>query len=273
MDLKTGSKGQEVIRLQRSLNLVNYLYSKSAILVADGDFGQKTKNKVCDYQRYNSLVPNGIVNRLVQRLLGIEILPGIDVSVYQGDIDWAKINDVHFVFAKASEGKSFRDPTLKANYTGAKSRGIPFGVYHFANYRSTYGIELENFLKAISKIGKMELPPVLDVEDPNHKLSPGQVLDWTLAWLASVEGQLGRKPIVYTGPGYFNKYLNGGKGLENYPLWVAHYGTMQPSVPKAWKQWDIWQWSGQEHIAGIDEDNHVDMNWIVPGGLQRLMAL
>jgi lysozyme len=269
MQLRIGSKGQEVIRLQKALNAMT---TSSQLLKIDGDFGLKTQKAVQEYQQYNKLFSNGIVDRITQKLLGIEIFRGIDVSVYQGDIDWAKINDVHFVFVKASEGKSFRDPTLKANYTGAKSRGIPFGVYHFANYRSTYGVELENFLKAISKIGKMELPPVLDVEDPNHKLLPKQVLDWTLAWLASVEGQLGRKPIIYTGSGYFNKYLNGGKGLEGYPLWIAHYGVMQPSIPKIWKEWDIWQWSGQEHIAGIAEENHVDMNWIAPGSLKGLMA-
>jgi lysozyme len=274
MELKIGSKGQEVIRLQKTLNVVNNLYSVTVPLKPDGDFGQKTRSKVIDYQRYNKLSTNGIADRFVQKLLGIEILPGIDVSVYQGKIDWSNVIDVEFVFAKASDGKSFRDPTLMTNYNGTRKINIlpptPFGAYHFATYRSTWRIELDNYLKAISKIGKMELPPVLDAEERHHNLKPKQILEWTLYWLDAVQKATGRLPVIYTYPSYFEEYLAGGKGLEKYPLWIAQYGVNQPTVPHIWKEWTIWQWSSQERIGGIKD--HVDANWIVPNGIKLLMS-
>lgn len=90
---------------------------------------------------------------------------GVDVSAYQGQIDWETLADqgLSFAFIKATEGSSFEDPRFRENWTGARSAGLRVGAYHFFSFDSPGASQAQNFIGAVQGFEGM-LPPVVDVE-------------------------------------------------------------------------------------------------------------
>jgi lysozyme len=108
-------------------------------------------------------------------------------------------------------------------------------------------------------IGTLEvgdLPPVLDVESTDG-LSPGQIADNIGVWLDTVEGALGRKPIIYTGSYFWNDNI-GSDAYVDHPLWIAHYTQNCPNLPEVWPDWTFWQYTSSGAVAGIN--GNVDRN-------------
>ncbi|MCV9947789.1 GH25 family lysozyme [Paenibacillus sp. BT-177] len=188
---------------------------------------------------------------------------GIDVSRYQGKIDWkaVKAGDISFAFIKASQGQRYVDPTFTANAKGARAAGVLLGAYHFVDATSVDAAKAEarHFAEVLEQVGggkTLDLPPVMDYENNPSKLSKTLISAVALAFLLELERLTGRKPIIYTGnafAGNFNASLGG------YPLWIARYSeTRVPSDTVTWKRWDIWQYSDSGKVAGII--GNVDMN-------------
>ncbi len=186
---------------------------------------------------------------------------GIDVSHYQGTIDWSKVApNVNFAFIKATEGSSLVDKNFKQNRTNAKLYGVPAGGYHFMRANAPLQAQIDNFLKAVGKLEPGELPPVLDVEIPEPwlKLSLKKRLELVHGWLKAVKKALGVDPIIYMSPS-FAQVLGNDPGLAAYPLWVAHYTkATKPTVPKPFPFWTFWQYSDKGTVAGIQ--GAVDVN-------------
>ena len=90
---------------------------------------------------------------------------GVDVSSYQGEIDWKTLSsqNLSFAFIKATEGSSFVDPCFDYNYEKAQKTDLRIGAYHFFSYDSSGEDQAENFISTVSKIDNM-LPPVIDLE-------------------------------------------------------------------------------------------------------------
>ena len=86
-------------------------------------------------------------------------------------------------------------------------------------------------------------------------------------WLAAIEGQTGRKPIIYTSTGTYPVNMT---TFAAYPLWVANYGASCPSMPLGWSTWHFWQYSSTGSVNGIDAGN-VDLDEF-NGTLAELMA-
>ena len=86
-------------------------------------------------------------------LVGRDAVRGVDVSQYQGEIDWDALaaQDVRFAYIKATEGSSYVDPRLAGNWAGAALAGIPAGAYHFFSFDSSGGTGLGS--SACSKVG------------------------------------------------------------------------------------------------------------------------
>ncbi|ASS66361.1 MULTISPECIES: GH25 family lysozyme [unclassified Paenibacillus] len=197
---------------------------------------------------------------------------GIDVSRYQGTIDWNRVasDGISFAFLKASQGVSYRDPQFLANVQGARAAGLAIGAYHFLDAESPAEAikEAQNLYSAITAVGgpdKFILPPVLDHESNPGKLSKAELTGVAKAFLLEIERLTGRKPILYTGNSFAGNF---SAELAAYPLWVARYSTAAPADVSGWSRWTFWQYSdgkdggtrpsGGRKVAGIA--GPVDLN-------------
>ncbi|MDP2341618.1 MAG: GH25 family lysozyme [Deltaproteobacteria bacterium] len=183
---------------------------------------------------------------------------GIDVSYYQGTIDWNRVaNDgVKYAFIRVSDGAGYRDSKFDANWRGAKAQGVLRGAYQY--FRSDEdAIRQADLLieKVGGRLGPGDLPPVIDVESTDGQ-SRATIVRKVKQWLDRVEDKLGVRPIVYTGPYFWQD--NVAADVDSHPLWVAHYGTSCPLVPPTWNRWTFHQYSSTGGVSGIG--GNVDMN-------------
>jgi GH25 family lysozyme M1 (1,4-beta-N-acetylmuramidase) len=203
-------------------------------------------------------------------------LPGIDVSHWQGDIDWSKVAATgrRFAFVKATDGNDFVDPMFSANVAGARSNGLRVGAYHFARPDPSKGDpkrEARHFVRTAGP-GPGHLLPVLDVET-QRSLDQQGVVRWIRNWVAEVRELTGVTPMVYTSPyGWMNR--TGDSPLvarDGAPLWVAHWGVSSPTVPaNNWEGqgWRVWQHTSDGSVWGIS--GRVDLDKAAGTTLGRL---
>ncbi|MCJ8269083.1 MAG: glycoside hydrolase family 25 protein [Psychrosphaera sp.] len=178
---------------------------------------------------------------------------GIDVSHYQGVIDWTVLgkSNLGFVFVKATGGNTYTDPHFHTNWHALRSQNMARGAYHFFYAADDGKTQAENFLKTLGKLKPTDLPPVLDVEIADHTDAKA-LLEGVLTWLETVEEQTKRRPIIYTGVSFGQQYLSDPK-LAKYPLWIADYGKKIEAIPAPWKDqsWSFWQYSQSGQSVGI----------------------
>ncbi|NUU74040.1 GH25 family lysozyme [Paenibacillus xylanilyticus] len=190
-------------------------------------------------------------------------IQGIDVSRYQGKIDWlqVKADKREFVFIKATEGQTYTDPKFAANVKGALSAGLLVGTYHFLRATSAEVAKAEaahyaKSLEAVGGVKALQLPPVMDYENNPGGISKAQINIVAKAFLTELERLTGVKPIIYTGNSFAGNF---DTGLSGYDLWIARYSnTKVPDDQPAWKTWDIWQYSDSGKVPGIT--GSVDLN-------------
>lgn len=196
---------------------------------------------------------------------------GIDISHYQGDIDWMKlslnqsaIHPIRFVFMKATEGGDLADDTFAQNFDSARAHGFIRGAYHFFNPQ-TDALKQADFFINTAKLDSGDLPPVLDIERVGRK-SKTELVRNLKVWLNKVESHYGVKPILYASHKFKTKYLDDSL-FNAYPYWIAHYYV--DSVKYTGK-WHFWQHTDVGSIEGIPEE--VDLN-VFNGTLQDLTNL
>ena len=180
---------------------------------------------------------------------------GIDVSYYQGKIDWSKVKamqeddvNVRFAFIKATEGMFNVDPYFQRNWREAPKAGIICGAYHYFRPKKSGEWQARFFLQTV-QFEKGDLPPVVDIEELNNVPASKMRIELQV-FLTYIEKKTGVKPIIYTGLSFYKDYLHGY--FDEYPLWVAHYHQPKLRVDKA--KWHFWQHSDKARISGI---NHV----------------
>lgn len=179
---------------------------------------------------------------------------GIDVSSWQGPVDWAAVRRSGrlFAFAKATEGQTFVDSTFAANRVGMAGAGMALrGIYHFARPdRNSAAAEASHFIRTVGPLGLGEVP-VLDLE---VAAGPG-VGDWAAEWLALVGKATGRTPILYSYESYL--YSVPTSRLTQYPLWLASYGANDGAIPRSspktdrWSRWTWWQYTSNAVVPGV----------------------
>ena len=181
---------------------------------------------------------------------------GIDVSRWQGDIDWSKVK-TDFCIMQAGYGRetSQKDICFDKNYAGCKSAGIPCGAYWYSYATSEDEARLE--AKACLEIIKgkqFEYPIYYDVEE-QRILSLGR--DKVSAIIKTFCGELER--AGYFVGIYMSAYPLGNLVSEDvrsrYAVWVAHYGVTKPVYQGAY---GVWQKSSTGTIPGIS--GNVDLN-------------
>ena len=184
---------------------------------------------------------------------------GIDVSHFQGDVNWVKIKEqnVAFAYAKATQGSSFVDPKFKENQKNTKKAGLKHGSYHFYLTNEDPVKQAEHYLNTIQDLDEGQMLPMLDLEQGGIKgtVVKDKFQRDVLLWLKTVEEKLGVRPIIYTNNPFSNEYLDHPE-FSNYHLWLAEYGVKEPRIPKTWqkKGWAIWQRSERGKLDGVHGD-------------------
>ncbi len=184
---------------------------------------------------------------------------GIDVSTWQGNISWqeAKKSGVSFAIIREGYGKKSPDQVdkkFKENYTGAKSVGIPVGVYHYSYAASKQDAvsEAQFCLENIKGL-QLEYPVCFDIEDPAMLvLSNRQRTDICDAFCKEIENA-GYYAMIYCNLNWINNYLCKEELLKKYDLWLAQWNVKSPSI-----NCGIWQKSESGKINGIK--GNVDLN-------------
>jgi GH25 family lysozyme M1 (1,4-beta-N-acetylmuramidase) len=184
---------------------------------------------------------------------------GVDVSSWQGSIDFSKVkaSGRRFVIAKASEGNTWTDATYAHNKSAAMSVGLKFTGYHFARPGTNAGDAVSEADHFVSVLGLKHgmLVPALDLEVTGG-LGITALQNWTKAFVGRVYSRLGVKPMIYTSPSFWQTYLGNTTWFSSngYRVWIANWGVSSPSVPAtswAGKGWTFWQYSDCGSVSGI----------------------
>ena len=199
------------------------------------------------------------------RKFGIKIprkyyLHGIDVSSYQGKIDWKKVAvmesdgiKVSFTFIKATEGVTLVDKYFQRNWRESKANGVIRGAYHYFKPLKS-GLWQAKFFMQTVNLEAGDLPLVIDVEE-NGDLSDAVLVANIKDFVDEVERKTKYKPVIYAGYRFYKDHLAGQ--FDDYPLWIAHYN--QPKLKLSDNtNWYFWQHADNAHIDDIR--GQVDMN-------------
>ena len=184
---------------------------------------------------------------------------GVDVSHYQGKIDWTKMHTIYnlypinFAFIRSTMGTSSIDETFEENWEGAKENNILRGAYHFYRPDENSTLQAQNFIAKV-KLKNGDLPPVLDIETLPKTQSMDRLVEGIKNWCKIVEEHYDVKPIVYTSDKYFEDYLQ--NHFEGYIIWIANYNFW---VQEMKGHWDFWQFTEKATIDGVKRYK-VDVN-------------
>ncbi|MBQ2511661.1 MAG: glycosyl hydrolase family 25 [Bacteroidales bacterium] len=175
---------------------------------------------------------------------------GIDVSKFQGTINWAKVakdSTVKFVYIKATEGTSIQDPYYRTNITKARKAGLLVGSYHLYSSKTTAYQQMANFRKVVKK-KEQDLVPVLDIEGHHVNRLNMERVDKLLELM---EKEYGVKPMIYTSEKLYKIHLS-GKKYSSYHIFIANYKGY-PST-----RFTLWQYTETGHISGVN--GYVDIS-------------
>lgn len=190
------------------------------------------------------------------------MVQGIDVSKYQGNVNWPAVAAAGnvFAFARVSYGTSSKDAYFNQNWAGMKDAGILRGAYQFFRASQDPQAQAELLVSMVQTLGPGDLPPVIDVENNDGGQSASKVIDGIAKWIETVESALpGRQVIIYTGTPFWRDTLGNPTQFNTQPLWLAQYtNAASPNIPSAWSVWTFWQYSETGHVNGIT--GAVDLN-------------
>ena len=180
--------------------------------------------------------------------LNLSSKQGIDVSHYQGRINWQQVasTGISYVYAKATEGESFVDDTYAYNIREARKYGISVGAYHF--YRTNVSVDKQfaNLTRIVKK-EDCDLVPMIDVETRGSE-STESFLRNLYEFVKRVEKYYGRKPLLYSYQNFYNKNMSGE--FKNYPWMMAKYHE-EPPILNNGPDYCTWQYSSTGILPGI----------------------
>jgi lysozyme len=208
------------------------------------------------------------------------MLAGIDVSHWEGKIDWDKVGqnhpDLKFIIVKATEGGTTQYKYLDSEFENNWKQlvqlkdkyGWSIGAYHYIRLEYDPHPQAEFYLSMINKYGGFlpgVLPPILDLEGTNNgNVSASKVQSRAGEWIKDVDKATGLKTIIYTSPSYCKEKLAASpKGFDwvanEHPLYIANYKVQTPYIPLPWKDYIIWQYDELGKFIGIP--GATDRDW------------
>jgi GH25 family lysozyme M1 (1,4-beta-N-acetylmuramidase) len=189
---------------------------------------------------------------------------GIDVSNYQGSINWPSIAaaGVTFAYAKATEGLSYVDSTFAANDSGAKANSVDVGAYHFGRPDlGSAAAQADHFLaNARFTHDGRTLPPMLDIETGSsvglsncYGLSTSAMVNWISGFVIEVRAKTGSPTMIYTAAGFWNPCTGSSSAFGADYLFVANWSSSPTPLPGGWSTWTFWQYADSGSLPG-DQD-------------------
>ena len=187
---------------------------------------------------------------------------GIDVSKYQGEINWGEAgqNGVSFAFIKATEGGDHLDENFSQNWAAAGRAGVLRGAYHFYYFCRTAREQANWFIRNVP-LDEKALPPVLDMEWNNTSRtcrlhpSPAKVRSEMRVYLTRVTGHYGKRPVIYVTPNFYRE--NQLWRIKGYDFWLRTVAG-HPMEIYPGRTWTFWQYSSTGQVPGIE--GNVDIN-------------
>lgn len=188
------------------------------------------------------------------------VFRGIDVSKWQGDINWKKVysSGVDFAIIRSSYGKEHVDEKLAANVAGCEKYGISYGFYHYTYATSVKEARREArfFLNTIKKY-KPDYPIVLDIENDHFKsMSRKKVTDILVAFMTELENA-GYYATVYSYANFFMDHVDMSR-IKQYDVWIASWGDEDKLNSVYDGPYGMWQYSAAGRVNGINGDVDLD---------------
>ncbi|MEU7473877.1 lysozyme [Streptomyces sp. NPDC044984] len=207
---------------------------------------------------------------------------GIDVSHWQGAINWTSVRNsgIQFAWMKATEGTTYKDPSFNTNYPAAHHAGVIRGAYHFALPNASSGATQANYFASSGggwSRDNLTLPGVLDIEHNPYGamcygLSTTQMRGWINDFYTTYKSRTSRDVVIYTTASWWNTCTGNWTGMYGKsPLWVAHWtSAASPTIPSGFPTWTVWQYTSTGSVSGVS--GNVDRDQF-NGSRDRLLAL
>jgi len=200
-------------------------------------------------------------------------IKGVDVSSYQGDINWDILSaqNISFAFIKATEGSSHVDKHFAKNFEDAQNTSLAVGAYHFFSYDSEGKTQAENFINTVIPFEGM-LPPVIDLEfygDKEKNIPERSEVEAQLKiMLVMLEEHYHQKPIIYATEKTYALYLS--NDYEDYDIWIRNV-ISRPKLSDG-RDWTFWQFTNRDKMAGYKgEEKYIDVN-VFHGSIEEYTA-
>ena len=203
-------------------------------------------------------------------------VPGIDVSHYQGTINWTSVRNagIQFAFIKATEGTTYKDPRFNTNYVAAYNAGVIRGAYHFARPAASTGAAQANYFASNGgawSADNLTLPGVIDLEAGCAGKTQAAMRSWIADFLNTYRARTGRHAIIYTTTSWWTTCTGNYSGFAaNNPLWIARWASTPGTLPAGYSFYTFWQYTSTGSVAGIS--GNVDRDYF-NGARTRLLAL
>jgi len=178
------------------------------------------------------------------------MIPGVDVSDWQGSIDWGSVAAAGYQFAitKATEGTGFTARRFQRNWNGIKAAGMARGAYHFAQPDLNAPAAEADFF--VQQVGELETGDLLTLD---LEAGSGFLADWALEWLNRVTERVGFRPLLYSSVGFLDAHgCTGNAQLAEFGLWLASWRSTIPPPPSAWPFIAFWQHTDKSRVPGIE---------------------
>lgn len=182
---------------------------------------------------------------------GDTIYEGIDVSSWQGEIDFSQVkaSGIEVVYIKSSEGFRSVDSYFEQNYANAKNAGLKVGFYHYVTARSVEdAVKQANFFVSTISGKNPDCKLAMDFESFGS-LGREEINQIALTFMQTVKNVSGKDVIIYSDE--YNANSTFESNLAIYPLWVAQYEVSEPTVREHWSNWAGWQYTDRGEVPGI----------------------
>ena len=182
---------------------------------------------------------------------GDTIYEGIDVSSWQGEIDFSQVkaSGIEVVYIKSSEGFRSVDSYFEQNYANAKNAGLKVGFYHYVTARSVEdAVKQANFFVSTISGKNPDCKLAMDFESFGS-LGRAEINQIELTFMQTVKNVSGKDVIIYSDE--YNANSTFESNLAIYPLWVAQYEVSEPTVREHWSNWAGWQYTDRGEVPGI----------------------
>ena len=198
---------------------------------------------------------------------------GVDVSSYQGEIDWNELSKqkIDFAYIKATEGSSHVDPYFADNWNNSKETELCIGAYHFFSFESAGEDQAKNVIGTVDKRDNM-LPIVIDVEyygnfKTESDIDVSKIKKELRSMIDCLTEEYGATPVIYVSSDTYNTIVK--DEFTDCPLW---YRSVYSSVPKD-IDWTFWQYSNRHVLSGYKgKEKFIDMN-VFNGSKEELLSM